>query len=349
MIKLVSRSLTLLLVTSVASSMVGTTTFAQTTEATVILNSGSSVRGSITSVEPQGISVKTSRGVQELSVDDIRQVKAKEQPSWLTTAKTRYRESRYDNCYEAFSRNQLETTNRIVVQEAKYFEAMAAAELALSGGKVTAKTAGNLLLSFINDNTDSFHLYPATEKFADLAAASGGFKRAVEYYEKLQNAESKEYRSRSKLKLGKSKLYAGDTAGALKILSEVEKEDSSNENTKLIARCLLAQAMSGNNKTDEAIEILNNLIKNESSTQTSLFARANNALGICYLAKDDLKAARTAFMHTQLLFFTDRDAHAEALFHLHEISNKLQDSERTAQTRQLLKTRYRNTYWASKL
>ena len=318
-------------------------------EATVILRSGSTARGEITKFDPKGVTIKSRGSEQEISIDDIRQVTSREEPGWLTTAKARYREDRYDAAYKEFGMNSLDSSDPFVVADAKYHEAMAAAHLALSGNEVTAKQAGNLLLAFIQTYPQSLYLYPATEMFADLASNSGGFKVAAENYEKLQNADSDLYQSRSLLKLGKAKLYSGQAEDAVGVFRKVTRQESANDTTKLLAQCFLAQAMSYNGKADEALEIIDNIIKNENSAQTDLFARAYNAKGICFINKNDLKAAQLAFMHTHLLFFTDRDAHAEALYHLYNIANQLQNSERTAQNRQLLKSRYPNTHWASKL
>ncbi len=319
------------------------------TDSSLVLNSGTTVRGNIISASPESITLATNRGEREIGVGEIRQIRLANEPNWLNGAKTRYRENRYDVCYEQIVSEKLESDDPLVIQEVKYYLAMSAAQLAASGADVTTQQAGNLLLEFINNHPDSFNLFPAIETFADLALESGAFAKSVEFYSKLQGVQSPEFKQRAQLKLGKAKLYDSDYAGAKEALLSAETLETSDRTAQLIARCLYAQAISHTGETEKAITILHELIKNENSSQTELFAQAYNALGVCHLNNQDLKAARTAFMHTQLLFFTDRQSHAEALYHLHQISNMLQDSERSAQTRQTLKSRYRNTHWANKL
>ncbi|HMO12879.1 MAG TPA: tetratricopeptide repeat protein [Pirellulaceae bacterium] len=345
--KLVKTSVLLFLFVYAASNTVAR--LEAQSDTTLTLNSGQTPRGKIKTTSPEKIVLETSRGEQEYAVGEIRQVRLAGEPNWLNSAKARFRENRYDACYDLIHAESLDALEPILQQEATFYLAMSAAKLALGDGEVTANQAGNLLLSFINKFPDSFNSYSAIEAFADLALENGGFARAAEYYEKLEGVQSAEFKQRAQLNLGKAKLHEGKYAEAAETLNRAAGLPTSDSISQLIAGCFHAQAISYLGRADEAIEILQNLIKSENSSQSELFAHIYNALGVAYLNKNDLKAARTAFMHTDLLFFTNRNAHAEALFHLHKIANDLQDSERSAKTRQLLKSRYRSTHWASKL
>lgn len=317
-------------------------------QSTVSRLSGSQVRGEIKNYDANGITIETRNGDQTVDISEIRAVRIADQPVWLSSAKQRYSESRFENCYETLNGNSVDELDGLLKQEAEFFKAMSAAQIAMSGGDVTTKQAGQLLVSFIDANANSFNLYAAIEMFGDLAADTGAFAKATEYYEKLTGVDWVEMKNRVHLKLGKAKLYNDDHQGAAQDFAAVIASEADNE-SKLIATCLEAQAKAYDGAADEAITQINALIAKESSDQSAVFARAYNALGCCHLNKGDFKAARVAFMHTQLIYRNERDAYVEALFHLHQISNKLQDSERASRTRQLLKTRYPNSHWASKL
>ncbi len=294
------------------------------------------------------ITVETRNGNREVSIGDIRNIRLDGEPSWLSSAKTRFNESRYETCYESLTGSQLEDPVEYIAQEVEYYKSMAAANIALAGGQVSSKEAGTLLLKFVQQYPSAYGHYRAVEKFADLAADTGAFNKANEYYEKLLASSSTEIQSRATVKLGRSKLYGGESAEAERLFSGIVDGEVSNE-MKLEATCFLVQAMAFNNKADEGIKMIEELIDRENSDQTTIFARAYIALGCCHMQKQDWKAARIAFMHTQLLYQTERDAYTEALYRLNKVAQQLQDTERSARTRQLLKSRFPNSYWTSTL
>ena len=80
-----------------------------------------------------------------------------------------------------------------------------------------------------------------------------------------------------------------------------------------------------------------------------LFAQIYNALGDVQAKAGRLKEAMMAYLHTQLLFASEPDSHAEALFHLAEIWPQLEQTDRANQSRETLKSRYRNSFWARSL
>jgi Flp pilus assembly protein TadD len=100
---------------------------------------------------------------------------------------------------------------------------------------------------------------------------------------------------------------------------------------------------------EQATQTLNELIATESAENSLLFANLYNALGSVYEKAGQLKEARTAYLHTNLLYASEPDEHAEALYHLALIWPQLEETDRANEARDTLKTRYRNSYWAGKL
>ena len=95
--------------------------------------------------------------------------------------------------------------------------------------------------------------------------------------------------------------------------------------------------------------IVDKIIADENADNTRLFAYAYNALGQCHLQAKEFKPAALAFLHTELLFPSEADPHAEALYNLAMIWPKLEQTDRANRARAMLKSRYRNTIWAPKL
>ena len=90
---------------------------------------------------------------------------------------------------------------------------------------------------------------------------------------------------------------------------------------------------------------LDKLIQTESDDNAELFAHVYNAKGAIYEKMGDLKEARDAYLHTQLLFGNVEDPAAEALSRLSDIFAELNDPKRANDSKRELQTKYRNSYW----
>ena len=77
-----------------------------------------------------------------------------------------------------------------------------------------------------------------------------------------------------------------------------------------------------------------------------MIARLYNALGRCYLKQNKPKDAVMAYLHTDVLFYADADAHAEALFHLSKLWSDINKSDRAVAARNTLRERYAGSVWA---
>jgi hypothetical protein len=106
-------------------------------------------------------------------------------------------------------------------------------------------------------------------------------------------------------------------------------------------------ALAETGKADEAIKQLQELIRKNDPQDAVLFARAYNALGRCYLKQNKPKDALLALLHTDVLFYSDADAHAEALYHLSKLWNEVNKSDRALAARTTLRERYAGSVWAT--
>jgi len=316
---------------------------------TVVRKTGSSIRGEILSSTPTQLRVDTSSGEREVSVADIEEVRFGDEPSWLKNSKMRYREDRFAACFESMIDSEMESLPPLIRQEAEFYQAMSAGKVALTSGDITLNQAGTLLKSFLDSHPNSIHRFAVQEMFGDLAMSSGSFTTAGDSYRVLVDSGITEIAAPAKLKLGKALLLDEKYDQAGIVFQEVNNQQGIDESTRLIAQCYWAQSISYQGQADNAIATLTEILQRESADQEALFARLYNALGTAHLQLQDWKAARLAFMHTQLMFYRDREAYAEALFHLHHIAKQLQDSERATKTRQLLKSRFPNSHWARQL
>ncbi len=70
--------------------------------------------------------------------------------------------------------------------------------------------------------------------------------------------------------------------------------------------------------------------------------------GDCYTALKQDNLAVLAYLRTDLLFFSDADAHAEALYQLSKLWPKIGEPARAADARSRLVAQYSGSAWANK-
>ena len=111
----------------------------------------------------------------------------------------------------------------------------------------------------------------------------------------------------------------------------------------------LAVCLAETGKADEGRQTLLKILEIAGPRDIELNAKAYNALGQCYLQQKNNKQALLAFLHTDLLYSGQRDAHAEALYHLTKLWGQLEKSDRARQARNTLKSSYAGSRWAKQL
>ena len=100
-------------------------------------------------------------------------------------------------------------------------------------------------------------------------------------------------------------------------------------------------------RRDEGVALLQDIINKNDPQDAPLFARTYNALGRCYLKLNKPKDALLAFLHTDVLFSGDAEAHAEALYHLSKLWSDMNKSDRAVAARTTLRERYAGSIWAT--
>jgi tetratricopeptide (TPR) repeat protein len=100
-------------------------------------------------------------------------------------------------------------------------------------------------------------------------------------------------------------------------------------------------------KAEEGLALLQDLINKNDPQDVPLFARTYNALGKCHQKLNKPKDAVLAYLHTDVLFYTDADAHAEALYNLSKLWGDVNKQDRAVAARATLKERYAGTVWAT--
>jgi tetratricopeptide (TPR) repeat protein len=179
----------------------------------------------------------------------------------------------------------------------------------------------------------------------DLLVATGKFDAARQFYGQLEKSPFPDYKARAGVALGKSMVAEGKYPEALKqfeaVLALPAGKGSGADAQRLAATLGKAACLAQSGKPDDGIKLVQDVIAGADAEDAPLMAQAYVTLGNCYLKKpDSQKQALLAYLHVDVLYFSQPQAHAEALKHLAILWNELNKPERASQVQQTLKDRY---------
>jgi tetratricopeptide (TPR) repeat protein len=235
-------------------------------------------------------------------------------------------------------------------QDYDFYTALANAKLAFSGtGKI--QDAGKAMLDFVKKNPKSYHFLEACEVLGDLLVAVRSYPAAEEYYGKLAYAPWPDVKMKAGILIGRAQLAQNKLDEAEKSFQAVLDSGSDGpqaDSQRFSAKLGKASVLVARKKGKEAVEILNGIIDKGDSEDAELMSRTYNALGNAYRQMGDLNEAKFAFLHTDQLYSTVPEAHAEALANLAEIWEQLHKTDRAIEARRTLDKLYKNSIWAKK-
>ena len=318
----------------------------------VVQKSGTLVRGEITDMSPDSLTVKTSSGPVTIETANLRSVSFPQPPAEFARASSRFDAQRFDEGLEELAKIKDKPAGAALEHELAWMVASGTADSALTGGKVTPNDAGNVVQAFMQKYPTSFYTWQITERLGKLYSTIGRNDLAQTEYTKLANSSSEDFRIIGTFYIGLAKLAANDGTGAGESFAAVATSSASGpeaEEFRSRARALQARALLLNGKIDDAKAAVAKLIENENPDNSALFSEAYNTLGACHFQEGDFKAAALAFLHTDLLFFNQPEAHAEALWYLSQIWPRLDKQDDGWEAQETLKRLYKNSPWTARL
>jgi tetratricopeptide (TPR) repeat protein len=328
----------------------------QTTDL-VYLSSGMGTapkRGTIVSMTANEVKLDMAGVEQAYPVNEIKQIKFADEPTPLDNARNAINSRNFNSALTELDKIDVKTLKREVEkQEVAFLRAYCLAQQAMTegGDKNAAETA---LRDFAKVTSGQhYRFYQTAETLGDLALASGKFDDAVKYYGDtgLAGAPWPEYKLRANLSLGRAQYLGGKFEDALKSYEAVLASQLASPEVNLLkefAQVGKGACLAETGKAEEGITLVKEVIKKNDPLEKRLFAHANNALGNCYLKMNRPKDAMLAFLQTDILFRSDGDAHAEALYHLAKLGDSLDRSNLATESRNTLRQQYAGSYWLTR-
>jgi tetratricopeptide (TPR) repeat protein len=312
---------------------------------------GRDIRCTIKQTTPQGIQYEINDQSQEINILNIKGVKFANEPSEFARARNRIQSGQFDDALTELQKVNSSSLNDLAKAEFAYLNARAEAMKATRDGTLPLRDAATSVNKFLQTHPNSFHFYEMSELFGWMAFHSGEFAAAERSFQTLASSDIPPIALAGELGLARGAIEQSNWDAANTkldaIVASAANDDRSAE-TKLIAKALSARVMAEKGAVAPAIAQLEEMIKSESDDRTRVFAHLYNSLGYCHLKADDTKNAVMAFLHTDLLYANEADAHAEALYYLGQLWAKINETDRSNRAKQALAQQYRNSLWAAK-
>lgn len=324
----------------------------QAADDTVRKVGGEQIKGTVKSLSKDRVVVEKGSKEEELKPFEVESIRFGDEPAKSVSIRTQISNGGYENALKVLDQIDPSTLERDETkQEMQYLKAYCNAQLALGGG-IDLAVAGKQMLDFIRANPDSYHFYAANELLGDMLVAAGKYENAAPYYKALADSPFDEYKMRSGVALGRARVSEKKYPEALQefdaALAAAEKASgASAETTKEAAKIGMAACLAQTGKPEEGLKLIDEVIAKLPAEEVDLHARAFVAQGNCYRKMPEhTKAALIAFLKVDKLYFSNAQAHAEALWNLAPLFFEDGKQDRANQASQLLKERYPNSPWA---
>lgn len=310
------------------------------------------LRGNITSMNSTEITITVAGKDRTIAVNELVNVSFRGEPSELGQARRLAAIGNYEATIEKLKQIDSNSISRIEVkQDLEFYQGKSTAKMALAGSADVGK-AVRQLRRFIKVAADNYHYYEAVELLGKLALSIGEYKRAVTYFGELAKAPWQDYKLKARGLRAQAQRFQGEYDDALKSFRQVSESkvigDEANRQ-KSLAKIGMASCYAEMGQIDQGISIAQEVLQKNKPDEIELNAKAYNVLGVCYLRQDKPKDALLAFLHTELLYSGQRDAHAQALYHLTQLWNQMNKKGRAQTARGTLMKRYANSIWTKKL
>ncbi|MEM8866334.1 MAG: tetratricopeptide repeat protein [Planctomycetota bacterium] len=305
--------------------------------------------GQIEEMSAVAVIVKRGSQTKSVPVNEIESVRFADEPSELTQARLNARNGGYQAALEQLEEIDVsDVSNPYITAEIDFYRAFCRAKLALLGEGDIA-SAGRDLNTFLQKNSQNFHYLQATELLGDLLASAGRYGPAEQMYGRIAKAPFPEYKVRAAVLIGRALQAQDKHTEALERFEAALaiNDDSPGGKTQRLAALLgKAVSLAATGQVDQGVALVEQVLSDFDPSEERLLALTYNALGSCYLQAEKTKDALFAFLHVDLLFSTEPEAHAESLYHLATLWETVGKPAQAREARQTLRDRYAASKWA---
>lgn len=201
-----------------------------------------------------------------------------------------------------------------------------------------ASTAGALakLRDFREKYPNSWQINHVLPTVAQMQLEAGEFKAAAQTFQDMAEMDvfPPDVRNNAELMVVQVSVKEKDFKGAQKKLDELERKAAGKPAFLARVKMTRAEVLVGEKKTDQAMPILQQLLKDSKDAQVK--AQAHNAMGECLFKANRYNEAVWEFLYVDTVYNQDKNERAKALYYLWKTFEQLNNDERAKECRQML-------------
>lgn len=314
-----------------------------------------SVRGTITDVSKEGVTVKPPAGADVvIPANDIVDIRWDDEPLALNGARIAARNGNTASALQELKKSAADPkATGDIKAEIEYLTARLTARAGLDlSDTAQLEAAASQLDAFTKAHGDSARYFDAVYLLGRVQLALEDFAGAEASFQQLSRAPWSDYRMAAQNATARLALKKGDLASALASFEAVLSQNASTpaevsrRNAALLGKATVT-LQQGN--AEQALETINQAIQSadpeDSAVQAEAFVRKGDSLRLLGRTKE----AILAYLHVPVLFEKEAAFNAEALYHLASLWSTAGQPERGLAASQELRENYPNTEWARKL
>lgn len=208
------------------------------------------------------------------------------------------------------------------------------------------------LEKFRKGQGEHYRYFDAIRLLGELYTAKRDAVKARVTFDQLAKAPWKDYQSAAKIAsarlfLAENKL--DEASAEYESVIAAPAEGAAEESQRQEAILGKTRVLIGQKKFDDAIKLLDEVIAKAPGDDVKVNAEAFLRKGDCLREQGNDQDAVLEYLKVDVLFASEKSAHAEALFRLAELGAKVGKKELADEARDRLKTEYENSEWAKEL
>jgi tetratricopeptide (TPR) repeat protein len=205
---------------------------------------------------------------------------------------------------------------------------------------------------FRSKNSDHYRYYEALSYLGQLYAAKKDYIKAQVTFEQIGKAKAKETQMAARIASGKlllSQDKLDEAAAEYEAVVSQKVDGAAEESVRQEAVLGKSRIMIAQKKFDDALKLLEEVIAKAPADDVKVNAEAFLRQGDCLREQGNDKDALLAYLHVDVLFRSEKAVHAEALFRLSQLWDKVGQKTRGEEARELLRSDYESSEWAKQL
>ena len=325
--------------------------------------------GKVKEVSKTEVQLQLTPGDQiaKIPANEIETISYDGQPADLGALPTAARGGNYANANELIRKlTDAGLTDPNMKDELEFYKMYVQAKTAMTSGKlVDMKTARETIDKYMKTSVNSWHYYEAVELLGEIcleiaaveveSLRNSWYKMAIEEaYTRLAQAPWDETKIRAKISRAKAQHLSKEIDAAVASYDEALKDATGKESDPQIASLMLAARVGkaevvGEKSPNEGIRLVQEIIAKADPEDSRVQAVAALAIARCYEKDNKPKDALLNYLKVDVLYFSQQQYHAEALYNLSRLWNTLNNPERAREAATTLRTRYPGSVWAAKL